>query len=46
MRDTIIDTAAIRSFREISLDATNSEGYISEPFEGTDGEPLNVTEGD
>ena len=45
-RGVIIDRAAIGSFREISLYTTYSECNKSEPFEGTDRQPLNVIEGD
>ena len=45
-RGVMVDRAAIGSFREITLDTTNGECNKLKPFDRTDREPLNVTEGD
>jgi hypothetical protein len=46
-RDTVVvDRGAIGRRREMSADATNGECNKSKPFDRSDGEPLDVTEGD
>ena len=42
----IVDRGSIGHRREISTDPTNGECNKSKPFDRTDGEPLDVTEGD